>query len=114
MPQPWDLPEREATPELALFSRRRLLKGAGVAAGLALAGGGGLWWWTRGTDEEILAAGQSGLPAGKPYPAATNPKFRDVDRPQTVETAAAHYCNFYEFSSGKEVWRWVKPFHPTP
>jgi sulfoxide reductase catalytic subunit YedY len=37
-----------------------------------------------------------------------------LDRPLTAETSAARYCNFYEFSTGKQVWRQVDPFKPLP
>ena len=36
------------------------------------------------------------------------------DRPLTPEGAAARYCNFYEFSSFKSVWRNVERFQPLP
>jgi sulfoxide reductase catalytic subunit YedY len=37
-----------------------------------------------------------------------------MDRALTNEVDAARYCNFYEFSSGKQVWRYVQPFQPLP
>jgi methionine sulfoxide reductase catalytic subunit len=116
MSQAWDLPEREVTPESALRSRRRLLKWLGLGiGGAALGAGGALWWWKYGgSDDEVLASGRSGLPAGEFYPAHRNRDFRDLDRPLTAETAAARYCNFYEFSSGKQVWRYVRPFQASP
>lgn len=115
MRRPWDLPEREATPEKALLGRRRWLKRAGIGAMVlgtgAVAGLG--WWWHRGSDEEVVAHGQPGTAKDR-YPAPTNPRFREVDRPLTAEAAAARYCNFYEFSATKQVWRWVDDFHPAP
>ena len=30
------------------------------------------------------------------------------------EPEAARYCNFYEFSTFKDVWRSVRPFQPVP
>jgi sulfoxide reductase catalytic subunit YedY len=44
---------------------------------------------------------------------AQNQKFI-LDRPLTEESEAATYNNFYEFSSGKEVWRNVGSFNPYP
>src|SRR5262245_19791969 len=91
MSQPWNLPERQVTPEPALPSRRRWLKRIGVG-GLALAAGGvAAWWWLgdHGSDDEVLAAGRVEVPGAERYPAATNPKFRDADRPLTPEVDAA-------------------------
>lgn len=114
MSRPWDLPERDITPESALGSRRRWLKWAGLGA-LALGGGAGLWWWRfGGSDEAVLAHGQAELPGADLYPARPHPLFREADRPVTEEPMAARYCNFYEFTSGKDVWRDVEPFQPTP
>jgi sulfoxide reductase catalytic subunit YedY len=114
MSRPWDLPERDATPEKAMLSRRRWLKWLGLG-GVALGAGTGLWWWLdRGTDPEIVAAGDWVMPGRERYPAARNEHFATLDRPLTAETAASRYCNFYEFSSFKEVWRYVGPFQPAP
>lgn len=114
MSHPSNLPEREATPECDVLARRRLLKRAGLA-GLALAGGAGLWWYLReGSDEDVRAGGNVATPAGGLYPAERNKQFSKLDRSLTDETAAARYCNFYEFSSGKQVWRYVDPFQVTP
>jgi sulfoxide reductase catalytic subunit YedY len=37
-----------------------------------------------------------------------------VDRPPTDEVETARYCNFYEFSFDKLVWRHVEGFQPVP
>src|ERR1700687_4116440 len=101
MSRPWNLPEREITPESALLSRRRWLKWAGLG-GVVLGAGAGAWWWTyRGEDADVLASGKVAGPGSDLFPAPINPRYREVDRPLTVESAAARYCNFYEFSSGK-------------
>jgi sulfoxide reductase catalytic subunit YedY len=118
MSRPWDLPEKEVTPESALasrrLSRRRLLKGLGLG-GLGLGAGAGLWWWAdRGTDDEVVAAGRFEAPGADLYPAVENARFAEVDRPLTAEAEAARYCNFYEFSSGKQVWSKIGPFQPMP
>lgn len=114
MTRPWDLPAREITPEAAVLSRRRWLKRIGLgAAGLAAASAGaGLWWWNAGGDDDVLNAGKVTTPADL-FPAARNARF-ELDRPLTNEAAAARYCNFFEFSSSKQVWRWVAPFQPVP
>src|SRR6266478_6483207 len=114
MPRPFDLPEREATPEAAVLSRRRWLKWVGLG-GVALAAGGGLWWWNYGgSDEDIFANGRVEVPGEDLYPASPEPRFQELDRPLTAEAAAARYCNFYEFSTTKQVWRYVRPFRPVP
>lgn len=113
MSRGWNLSEREATPESALHSRRRWLKRLGVG-GIAVATGAGLWWTYRGTDDKVLSNGLV-LGAGEQgYPAPRAARFQELDRPLTDEVAAARYCNFYEFSSGKQVWRSVVPFQPLP
>src|SRR5947209_2353239 len=59
MPQPWNRPEREATPASSRPTRRRWLKAVGAGGAAAAAAGGGLWWWFRGgKDSEVLAAGR--------------------------------------------------------
>src|SRR5690349_381604 len=112
MARPWDLPAREVTPESAVLSRRRWLRRLGLGAvGLTAvgAGVGGLLWWNGGSDDDVVGAGRNDAPADG-FPAARNPAFAEVDRPLTAEAAAARYCNFYEFSSTKQVWRWVERF----
>jgi len=114
MSEPWNLPEREATPEKAVVSRRRWLKISGLG-GLALIAGGAAWWRFRpGSDREVLAGSPADLPGKDLYPARRNDQFAKVDRPLTNEPQAARYTNFYEFSSFKDVWRSIEPFQPVP
>ncbi len=131
MSHPSNLPEREITPEKALPSRRRALKALGLAGlGLALGGaawwrwlrpgsetevlGGGRWWAGRGEMGDAMDAGRVALPATELFPARLNARFGDPGRPVTRELEAARYTNFYEFSSGKQVWRHVGAFRPLP
>jgi sulfoxide reductase catalytic subunit YedY len=114
MTRPWDLPDREITPESALLSRRRWLKRLGLG-GIALGAGAALWrGLDRGSEEEVLRSGQVDTGREKLYPARRNPPFATLDRPLTAEGDAARYCNFYEFTSTKAVWRYVAPFRPVP
>jgi sulfoxide reductase catalytic subunit YedY len=114
MNRPWEVPEREVTPERVGLSRRRWLKLAGVA--LAGAAAGGAWWWYEhgGSDDDVLAAGRVASPAPEVFPAKANGRFADLDRDLTAEADAARYCNFYEFTSTKRVWRSVGKFRPVP
>ncbi|HEY1860947.1 MAG TPA: molybdopterin-dependent oxidoreductase, partial [Gemmataceae bacterium] len=114
MSREWDLPDREITPEAALLTRRRWLKWAGLG-GIAAAAGAGVWWWYRGgSDDEVVAAGRVETPGMDLYPATPHSRFRELDRALTGEPEAARYCNFYEFSVTKGVWRSVQTFRPVP
>jgi methionine sulfoxide reductase catalytic subunit len=113
MPDSWNLPERDVTPESAMTNRRTLLKWMGLGA-ITLGAGGGLWWWRhRGTDAEVLGAGGADGQFSNFYPGPRNSLY-PVDRPETPEAAVARWCNFYEFSFGKDVWRYVEEFQPQP
>lgn len=115
MSNPWDVPERAVTPEREHLSRRRWLKWAALAAGGTAAAAGGVWWWLYGgSDADVLAAGRVDSPAADLFPAPLARTFADLDRPLTAEAAAARYCNFYEFSIAKNVWRSVRRFQPVP
>src|SRR4051812_26522202 len=115
MSSSWNLPDREITPEKVVRSRRRLLVGLGLG-GLAAAGVGvGLWqWFDKGTNEEVIAAGEAGATLTGVFPAPLNPQFKGLDRSLTAEPVAARYCNFFEFSSSKQIWRYVERFQPAP
>jgi sulfoxide reductase catalytic subunit YedY len=106
-------PEREVTPESAVINRRRWLKRVGYGA-VTLAAGGGAWLWYQGTDKEVIGRGKYIGPGADLYPFAVNPQFSDAERAVSPEPAIARYCNFYEFSSTKQVWRYVAPFQPIP
>src|SRR5438876_10532276 len=113
MPQPWDLPERDVTPESAALDRRGMLKWIGLGA-LAVGSGAGLWWWRhRGTNAQVLGTGHAEGKFTAFYPATRNSAY-PIDRLQTGEAEVGRYCNFYEFSFGKDVWRYVEPFQPVP
>ena len=77
IPRPWEIPERLATSEDAVLSRRRFLRAGAIGA---------------------AALGASGLAFPEAAEAAVgrNPKYK-LDRPLTDERVAATYNNFYEF-----------------
>src|SRR5437867_1935274 len=122
--QPWQIPEREATPEEVYLDRRRFLAGIGLI-GAGLAGGlvGNAWAGTRGnrdsTAREASTAAKPALPGSVSararglYPAGRNPAFT-LDRPLTDEAVAARYNNFYEFTITKDVYNYVDAFKPLP
>jgi sulfoxide reductase catalytic subunit YedY len=107
------------TPEGVFLNRRRWLQLAGVAAGSIAAGAGYLLWRgaVSGEDEAVIAAGRWS-PAAEAkyapfYPARRDERFA-YERQETVSAEAARYTNFYEFSSYKWCWRFVRPFQPDP
>jgi len=116
MPEPWNEPERKVTPESAFLNRRALLRALGWTGGLALVGGAAAYYlgdWSG--DADVLATGLVlDAPGADLYPAARDAAFADAGRPMTGEAAAARYCNFYEFSGGKAVYKLVAGFNPVP
>jgi sulfoxide reductase catalytic subunit YedY len=121
----WDLPQRLHTPESVYRDRKRhrreflesmgriALSAAPIAAALgplaALPG-------CMPTPEEIDSAGAvQELPPGLAglYPARRDERF-EYGRPETDRIAAAQYTNFYEFTSGKDVYNHVRLFRPSP
>ncbi|MFN0053328.1 MAG: protein-methionine-sulfoxide reductase catalytic subunit MsrP [Planctomycetales bacterium] len=137
--RPWELPQRQHTPpsiyQNRQFHRREFL----ASLGWTIAGAGALTLATgcsRGTDEEVLNAGrvdpvevappplrEGAIPeatqegasetSGTIYPARRNEAFT-YGRDETVETEAARYTNFYEFSTLKSVWQHVAAFQTSP
>jgi methionine sulfoxide reductase catalytic subunit len=89
----WEIPERLATPEHLVFDRRKLLIGG--ASTLALAP------WAANA-QRVSDVGKLPDPTANLYPAKRNEKYA-LDRPITDEKINAHYNNFYEFNSSKEV-----------
>jgi sulfoxide reductase catalytic subunit YedY len=77
IPEDWEIPERDATPEHVYLNRRQLLKAAGFLGAKGL----------------VRAANANG-----PYPAKRNLEYT-LDRPITEEWAATSYNNFYEFDA---------------
>jgi sulfoxide reductase catalytic subunit YedY len=89
----WEIPERLATPEHLFFNRRAFLVGG--ASTLALAP-------RTAMAQRVSDVGNLPDPTADLYPAKRNEKYT-LDRPITDEKINAHYNNFYEFNSSKEV-----------
>jgi sulfoxide reductase catalytic subunit YedY len=88
----WELPEREATPESVFRDRRRLLGRLGLGAAGALVAP-----WHAAGEEDVAP-----VPAPASAGAATrNPAFT-LDRPLTVEAAAAGHNVYDEMSSARD------------
>jgi sulfoxide reductase catalytic subunit YedY len=117
--KPWDLPQSRHT-DVSIYRERRKhrreflrdlgLSAAGIAGAISIPGCG------EPTDAEIEAAGRvDPLPDEfqRHYPASRNEDF-EYGRPETAQRAAAEYANFYEFTNGKRVYRYVSAFEPTP
>ena len=88
----WEIPDRELTPERLFLSRRSVMAGAA-----AVALGAGTAHAQRVSDLAKLPD-----PTADLYPAKHSDKYV-LDRPITEEKINAHYNNFYEFNSSKEV-----------
>ncbi len=89
----WEIPERLATPEHLVFSRRNLL-----AAGV----GAGAFAFVPGLATAQGAAAKAGDPTADLYPAKRSPKYT-LDRPITDEKINDDYNNFYEFGTSKHI-----------
>ena len=121
--KPWEIAERDVTPEGIYASRRTILKAFGFG-GAALATGAlpavaqaGLFSPDPVAKDEFEAS-LKGLPALPEF--AKNPKYISADtpgqkRPVTAEHLAGGYSNFYEFTSDKtEVFFKSRDFKPRP
>lgn len=111
----WDIPERDATPEDAYWSRRRFIRGgAAIATGGVLASGmlgGGV---LAGVSRALAATGDGeASPWADLYPVDRNAAFT-VERPLTDRRVAATYNNFYEFGSHKEIWQRAQALNIQP
>ena len=102
------LPTPEVTPEEVFLNRRTFLKALGFT---------GLNAWpflnacTNFASEKRELGGT--LVNLKSLSPRLNPAYT-LDRPLTDRVEAAKYCNFYEFTGGKDVWRYVEQFLARP
>jgi sulfoxide reductase catalytic subunit YedY len=106
----WFISENEATPESVFMNRRKFVQKLGLAGigAMTLISG------CTSATEKREAVQQNLQQANLTTISATrNPDFI-LDRPLTEEYIAATYNNFYEFSGGKEVWRYVDGFQTSP
>ncbi|HEY6630028.1 MAG TPA: protein-methionine-sulfoxide reductase catalytic subunit MsrP [Rhizobiaceae bacterium] len=88
----WAIPESRATPEGIYLNRRSILKSMGLGAATAFSLGAGV---AAGTAQEAD-------PTADLYPAKKNEAYK-LDRPVTPEEINAHYNNFYEFGTSKDI-----------
>src|SRR5690606_33419128 len=83
----WEISENRVTPEAVFLNRREILAAGGF--GLAAAALPGL---ARADDD----------PSARFYPAKRNPRYT-IERDITPEKINAHYNNFYEYSTDKDL-----------
>ncbi|WEK49948.1 MAG: protein-methionine-sulfoxide reductase catalytic subunit MsrP [Candidatus Kaistia colombiensis] len=88
----WEIPENRATPESVFLNRREILAAAGIGA-VGLAAAMALPGRARAAEPD---------PSAGLYPAGRNPRYT-VTRDVTPEAINAHYNNFYEYSTDKEL-----------
>ncbi|HKS36496.1 MAG TPA: protein-methionine-sulfoxide reductase catalytic subunit MsrP [Verrucomicrobiae bacterium] len=112
----WHVSERLITPESTFLNRRRFLKQMGLAGtGLLGATIAGI---STGRCQAAQPAANStnaigSIASSKTYPAPRNPGF-NPGWTLTHEKVAGRYNNFYEFTLGKDVYRYVDKFVTAP
>ncbi|HBG46200.1 MAG TPA: protein-methionine-sulfoxide reductase catalytic subunit MsrP [Deltaproteobacteria bacterium] len=114
--RPWEIPEAQATPESVYMGRRRFLREMGnytAAGGFFLSGFGSSIFGIFEDKEKEGVIKVPSTPTSNLYPALRNKKYI-LDRPLTEELIAGRYNNFYEFSSGKSVWKHVDRMEVRP
>ena len=97
IPKPWQLPERDATPESAYWHRRKFIKmlvGAGIGASA-----GSLKACQQANDIDPELRQTLGQPLNQ---VTANPNFQDAGRAVTAQQYASSYNNFYEFGGTKK------------
>lgn len=91
-PRGWEIAESAATPEHVFMNRRAFMIGTG-----SIAAAGSL-------PAAAFAAKKDEIPTADLYPAKRNEKYK-ITRTLTPEVVSSRYNNFYEFGSGKQIWR---------
>ena len=102
--RPWDMPEREATPEALFLDRRAFVAGAGGIGALAASG----FLPMAGALAEDAVDPNAAL-----YPAKRNEAYK-LDRDVTPEKVNGAYNNFYEFGGSKNVASAAQGLKPRP
>lgn len=96
VPQIWDIPDRQITPESVFMNRRKLLKGlmgAGITASLLPLTA------CRKTGESNSTLS----PYQTPESIIQNPEFPQGDLQITPQSLSSQYNNFYEFGTTKSI-----------
>jgi len=88
----WEIPEREATAEHLVFSRRSVLAGATALAAMP----------SVAMAQRVEDVAKLPDPTADLYPARRNEAYT-LDRPITDENINGHYNNFYEFGMSKNI-----------
>jgi sulfoxide reductase catalytic subunit YedY len=99
----WEIPDREATPEPLVLTRRALMAAAG--AGTMLAPAAAKAQWLFGRREAAPTDPWMRNPADLPDlpQAMRNPRYQP-GRALTGEREPVTFNNFYEFGSNKDIW----------
>ncbi len=99
VPQIWDIPESQITPESVFINRRKFLKQA-IAAGIGV------------SILPILGCQQQSEGGNDPTAGTIslgqvplNPDFATAGRSITDQSLTSRYNNFYEFGGTKSIWR---------
>ena len=106
--RPYNLPERQITPQGTYLNRRTLLRSmAGVGAGLLIGGG---------IPAAALAQSAQCDPTADLYPAGSNPIYDGVQgtRALAAQQDALTYNNFYEYGTNKNIWRAAQSLERRP
>lgn len=95
IPASWEVSDSKVTPESVYMDRRRFLKGMGTIAAYSILSGR---FAQAATSDPAINLSEIEKTM---YPAKQNEGF-SLDRRLTLESVAARYNNFYEFSKIKE------------
>ncbi|MCG8460932.1 MAG: protein-methionine-sulfoxide reductase catalytic subunit MsrP [Holophagales bacterium] len=121
IPPSWRIADRLATPESVFRERRRILRALGLGS-LALSlqtvvptAAGGREEGGGTEDDEALLRPAVGKKYSDRFPAPRSKKYSLGDREITPEKIAAHYSNFYEFTTAKDrVWQLARDYPVVP
>ncbi len=116
----WNLPESLATPQEVFQTRRTVLRALGFG-GMTLAASPLLFSSALSGDEDESTgssrrfSGTVGKKFDDLFPAKRNSKYDFAPLPQTPESIASTYNNFYEFTTDKsKVWKLAQGFSCDP